>query len=139
MNRLTKGNPAPIGDLVGGMQKILEQRAMRYRASGEALLPLKPKCEKCLDRQIVTIEPGVPGTSAKVKFCECRDKVRKEAQIKKYVPFMWRGLRVNDLEPWPDADLETFPIKVQKKLISSLKAQPFAGHFFRPGVHADLW
>jgi hypothetical protein len=92
----------------------------------------KPKCPKCNDIQLIQVppkEPLPPGASVPVRFCECRAERKQQRVIERYVPEMWRGLRVKDLQPSVLLDRQ-FPVWQQREVIQSLMLNPLSSHSF---------
>lgn len=99
-------------------------------AAGGLIPSTTPKCPKCNDTQLIDVIPPEslpPGTARTVRFCECWEESRHQKQVERFVPKMWRGLRVADLQPYPGI-AELFPLKRQSALIKKIKEDPFKGY-----------
>lgn len=124
----------PLKDMVSETLRILESRATGPDGCLNLAPSQKPKCPKCNDTQVIQVyvENRDPRDPVPVRFCECREESKRQKLIERYVPNMWKGLRIENLNPWEYIE-DMYPIDKQAEVIKDLKSAPFAGHsFFGP-------
>lgn len=83
---------------------------------------MPPLCPKCNDTLFVQVE-------AALAPCDCRVGRRRSKLIERWVPAMWRGLRVANLRPSELID-DNFGLSEQLQVIDSLKSEPLGSHSF---------
>jgi DNA replication protein DnaC len=67
-----------------------------------------------------------------MKPCDCQAERRKQALVNKWVPDMWKGLKLEELTPTSMFGDE-FPIRYQASIIEVLEGSPLGAHsFFGP-------
>lgn len=93
-------------------------------------MPLNPPmCSVCDDTLWIPVQVG---DETKMKACECQIWKRKKTLIERWIPAMWRDVRVSTLEPSHALD-GIFPYKNQIEVIKKIQEKPLKAHsFFGP-------